>query len=276
MLKLTKAVLATFVLASNIYAAKIVSVGGSITETIVALGHKDDLIGIDKSSVYPKEALKDLPKVGYWMQLPKEGILSLKPEVVITSQSAKPQKLIESLPKYGIKTYVIEDKASIESAKNKITQVAAALGEEQKAKKIIARIEKNIAKINNELKTKSQKAKVLFLFSRSKGLMMAAGTQTRAGKMISLAGGVNAIDANQYTKISEESILKINPDVIIVSKHRGSSLETKGVISTTKAGINSQIYNMDILLMSGFTVRIDEALEKLSCMLNKNSLSFCK
>src|SRR5574344_893529 len=113
--------------------SKVVSIGGSITETVVALGHSDKLIGVDLSSAYPEEVTSKLPNVGYWLDLPQEGILSLKPEVVIVSDKSGPKKLIESLPKYGIKTYIIEDEASIESAKNKIIQVAEVFGEIEKA-----------------------------------------------------------------------------------------------------------------------------------------------
>ena len=80
MLKILKLffVLSFFVTFS--YASKIVSVGGSITETVVALGHSNELIGVDLSSSYPKEITSKLPNVGYWIDLPQEGILSLKPE----------------------------------------------------------------------------------------------------------------------------------------------------------------------------------------------------
>ena len=49
MLKILKLffVLSFFVTFS--YASKIVSVGGSITETVVALGHSNELIGVDLS-----------------------------------------------------------------------------------------------------------------------------------------------------------------------------------------------------------------------------------
>ncbi|RXK12601.1 hypothetical protein CP965_08465 [Halarcobacter mediterraneus] len=275
MIRFVRVALFCGLLTISSYASKIVSVGGSITETIVALGHKDKLIGVDLSSIYPKEVTSKLPNVGYWLSLPQEGILSLKPEVVIVSSLAKPKKVVENLPKYGIKTYIIEDKPSIEAAKKKISQVASILNEEEKAKEIISRIEKNIAKMQKEIKGK-KKPKVLFLFSRGKGTIMAAGGQTKPGVMISLAGGVNAVDFKQYTKISSESILEMNPDVIITSNHAGDSGLDKNIVSSTNAGKNKQIYSMDMLLISGFTVRIDSALQDLSCMLNNNHLSYCE
>ena len=255
------------------YASKIVSVGGSITETIVALGHQDDLIGVDLSSAYPKEVTQ-LPNIGYWLDLPQEGISSLKPEVVITSEQAGPKKLIDSLPSYGIKTHIISDKATLESAKNKINQIDKILNEEKKAQEIIERMQNNISKMQNEIKDKT-KPKVLFLFSRGEGTTMAAGTNTKAGVMIDLAGGKNVVSSKQFSQISKESVLQMNPDVVITSNHTGDIGIDKNVILATNAGKNGQIYDIDMILISGFTVRTDVALQQLSCMFFKNELSYC-
>lgn len=275
MRNLVKISLALVLTSSISYASKIVSVGGSITETIVALGHADKLIGVDLSSAYPKEVTSKLPNVGYWLRLPQEGIISLKPEVAIVSSEAKPKKVVKNLPKYGIKTHIIDDKSSVESAKKKIRQVADILNEKQKADEIISRIEKNIVKMNSEIKGKD-KPRVLFVFSRGKGSVMAAGPETKPGQMIKLAGGENAADFKQYSKISPESILEMNPDVIITTNHTGESGLDESVVISTNAGKNKQIYSMDMLLISGFTVRIDEALLELSCMFNSQQLSYCK
>jgi len=274
MYKVIKLFLLFVLTATSSYASKIVSVGGSITETIVALGHGDELIGVDLSSAYPKELTSKLPNVGYWLNLPQEGILSLKPEIVIVSSQAGPKKLIDSLPKYGIKTYVIEDEPTIQGAKTKIKQIAEILGEEEKASEIIARIEHNVSKINKEIKGK-KKPKVLFLFSREQGSFMAAGRETKAGYMISIAGGENVVDFKQYTQISLEAILKLNPDVIITSDHISKTGLDKNIISSTNAAKNKQIYTMGMLLISGFNVRVDTALQELSCMFNNNKLSYC-
>ena len=255
---------------------KLVTVGGSITETAIALGHQNDLIGIDLSSIYPKEIVKDIPKIGYWLQLPKEGILSLKPSMVLASERSKPRKFLDVLPSYGIATHFISDGASIKSAKKKIMQVALALNEKEKAQIIINRIEKNISLLDAHISKLTKKPKVLFILNRRNGMMMAAGKETKAGTMITLAGGINAVNFKQFTTISEESVLQMNPDVIIFSNKKNKDNLKDHSILATKAGKNEQIYSMDMLLISGFTVRIDEALSSLTCMLNKNELSFCK
>ena len=260
----------------SLNAARLVTVGGSITETAIALGHQKDLVGIDLSSVYPKHIVQDIPKIGYWLQLPKEGILSLKPNIVIASKKSKPKEFLNVLPEYGISTYFIDDEASIQSAKNKIMQVALALNEKEKAQKIIQRIEKNLNLLNTQMPILEVKPKVLYIFNRKNGMMMAAGAKTKAGMMIKLAGGINALESKQFTTISEESILKMNPDVIIFSKKNAKENLDNHIILSTSAGKNKQIYNMDMLLISGFTVRIDKALNDLTCMLHKYELSSCK
>lgn len=50
---------------------KIVSAGASVTELIYALGAQSQLVGVDVTSVTPKES--PLPKVGYHRALSAEG-----------------------------------------------------------------------------------------------------------------------------------------------------------------------------------------------------------
>jgi hypothetical protein len=68
---------------------RIVTVGGSATEIVYALGAGGQAVGADTSSVFPEEARK-LPQVGYQRQLSAEGVLSLKPTLVVMTEDAGP------------------------------------------------------------------------------------------------------------------------------------------------------------------------------------------
>ena len=70
--------------ALNAEEPRIVSIGGSITEIVYALGKGEWVVGRDTSSYYP-DAVKAIPTVGYVRQLNPEGILSLRPSLVIAS-----------------------------------------------------------------------------------------------------------------------------------------------------------------------------------------------
>lgn len=64
-------------------AERIVVAGGSLTELIYAMGAGKRVVGVDETTSYPPETAK-LPHIGYWKQLSSEGILSLRPDSVIT------------------------------------------------------------------------------------------------------------------------------------------------------------------------------------------------
>src|SRR5919204_4273384 len=77
--------------------ARIVSIGGAITEIFYALGLEDRLAGVDATSLYPAAALRDKPNVGYMRQLSAEGVLGLHPSLVFAMQGSGPKETIEIL-----------------------------------------------------------------------------------------------------------------------------------------------------------------------------------
>ncbi len=54
------------------------------------MGAGERVVGVDETTSYPPETAK-LPHIGYWKQLSSEGILSLRPDSVITWQDAGPR-----------------------------------------------------------------------------------------------------------------------------------------------------------------------------------------
>src|SRR5687767_7328975 len=61
---------------------RIVSLTPSATEVVAALGATSQLVGVDEYSLYPPE-VKNLPKVGSFLQPNLEQIVGLRPSVVI-------------------------------------------------------------------------------------------------------------------------------------------------------------------------------------------------
>ena len=80
------ALCASLVLSTQALAAELpqrwVSAGGALSEWITALGGEARLVGVDTTSQHPA-SLKALPSVGYQRQLSAEGILSLRPDVLV-------------------------------------------------------------------------------------------------------------------------------------------------------------------------------------------------
>ena len=69
--------------------SRILALNGEITEIVFALGLGENVIGIDTSVTYPPQ-VKALPTVGYQRALAAEGILGLRPSVIIGNENAGP------------------------------------------------------------------------------------------------------------------------------------------------------------------------------------------
>lgn len=70
-----------------------VSAGGALSEWVSALGGESKLVGVDTTSQHP-ESLKKLPSIGYQRSLSAEGILSLRPDILIGSEEMGPPPVI--------------------------------------------------------------------------------------------------------------------------------------------------------------------------------------
>ena len=75
-------------------ASRIVSIGGAVTEILYALGLKDRVVAVDATSLYPDEALKQKPSVGYFRALSAEGVLGLNPSLVLAIDGAGPKETV--------------------------------------------------------------------------------------------------------------------------------------------------------------------------------------
>jgi ABC-type hemin transport system substrate-binding protein len=92
--------------------SRIVSIGGAVTETIYALGLEGRIVGVDTTSLYPPDALKRAPNVGYMRALSAEGILSLKPSWVIAIDGSGPPAALKLVSDAGVPLTMIPDEPS--------------------------------------------------------------------------------------------------------------------------------------------------------------------
>ena len=88
--------------------SRIITVGGSISETVWALGEGNKVIATDVSTTYPPEVFR-LPRVPYVRSLTPEGILSLNPTLILASDEADPQAAIDQLRDAGASLLIIRD-----------------------------------------------------------------------------------------------------------------------------------------------------------------------
>ncbi|MGE4327860.1 MAG: hemin ABC transporter substrate-binding protein, partial [Pseudodonghicola sp.] len=195
-------------------AQRVIGVGGSVTETIYALGAGDRLVARDTTSTFP-EAATALPDVGYMRRLSPEGVLSVAPDLIIAEEGAGPAETVQILEEAAIPFVTIPAARDGTGVAARIRAIGAALGLDDKADALATEVEGKIATVvDASARAAEPPVRVLFILSAAGGRLMASGTGTEADAMIRLAGGINAIEGFPgYKQLTDEAVLAAQPDV---------------------------------------------------------------
>lgn len=250
-------------------ASRILSVGGSITEIIYALGEQDRLIARDATSTYPEAVLK-LPDVGYMRALSPEGTLSVDPDGIIMLEGSGPAEAIDVLREADIPIVTIPETFDLDGILEKIRAVGAALGVEDKAGSLAQRIERDIRAVMAET-AGGEQPRILFVISLQAGKIMASGTGTAADGIIRMAGAENAITGySGYKQLTDEALVTSAPDIILTMEvdaadlATGDELRALPAIAATPAGKADRIISMDGTYLLGFGPRTAAAIHDLA------------
>ncbi|MEM1272265.1 MAG: ABC transporter substrate-binding protein [Pseudomonadota bacterium] len=250
-------------------ADRVVSIGGSVTEIVFALGQQDRLIARDATSQFPPIA-SDLPDIGYMRALSPEGVLSVDPDLILAEEGSGPPEVIDVLEAAGIEFISVPDGYDGPAITAKIEAVAAALGVEARGAELIAEVEAQLQQATRAV-ADDRPPRVLFILSLQGGRVMASGTDTAAAGIIALAGGVNAVtEFDGYMPMSDEAVAAAAPDIILMMDRGGNhaaadaDLFSHPALSITPAGAAQRVVRIDGLLLLGFGPRTPEAVRQLS------------
>lgn len=249
---------------------RIISLNGGITEIISALGHQQEIVGTDVTSVYPENIKETAQVLGHMRSISIEPLMALNPTLVMASAKDMNPDLLKKLKDSGIRTEVYDQQFSVDGTKKLIAEVAETFGETN-YQPLISKIDEDLAKV----KPLARKPKVLFIYARGNNLMV-SGKDTQMASLIGIAGGENAVnDFEGFKPLTPEALLKYNPDALLfLSDGLQSSGGVDGVlkmpgVAQTNAGKNKKIIAMDGGLMSGFGPRLGEAAVSLNQLISE-------
>ncbi len=250
--------------------SRVLCLGGSVTETVYALGPESRVVGVDAASLYP-QAATELTQVGYYRAVSAEGALSLAPTVVLALEGSGPQAVMDQIEATGVPVVYLREADSVESARTRIQQIAEALDADT-LPGVLADFD---AQVQAAVQVPDQ-PKVLFVYARAGGMMNVAGQDTSADAMIRLSGAQNAVQGyTGYRPLTPEAALAAQPDVILFTT-RG--LEASGgvagvlanpALSLTPAGQAGAVAAVEDLLLLGFGPRLGLAISSLSQAIHK-------
>jgi iron complex transport system substrate-binding protein len=202
---------------------RVISLAPSITEIVCALGRESLLKGVTRFSDYPP-SIHDLPKVGSYIRLDLERIVSLSPDLCIGIKDGNPRETVLRLETMGIPVFVV-DPHDLNSVISALTDIGTVLGAKDRAAWLVRDFTDRIQHVKAFTDHLKHRPRVFFQIGVAP--IVSVGRGTFLDELIRLSGADNLAGITPgYPRFSMEEVLHLNPDVIIItSMARGQIFE---------------------------------------------------
>src|SRR5215467_7383125 len=164
---------------------RIISLSKQYSEIIYALGAEKDLVAVDLSSTYPPQ-IKSLPTVGYHRALSAEGIVSVKPTLVLHDNNVGPEHVMRQLEQLKIPLKVFDSKGTdIKSTQALVAEMGRYFHREAAAESLNRKLDQDMEKAAQRARTYSVRPKVVVIhFGQAMNIYLTITRASIAGKMI--------------------------------------------------------------------------------------------
>lgn len=257
---------------------RVVSLAPSITESVFAVGGGERLVGVTSYCNYP-QAAQSIAKVGDTQNPNIERIISLKPDLVLVTTASQVEAFASTLEENGIKFYV-SNPNSLESVYKDLAQLAIIFGTDQEVDSTIRDLRERVRAVRSRLGTfpepdETQEAynsrvKSLRVFLQiSNEPLFTIGKDTFLNDIITAAGGrsVTRDVPTGYPKLSKETALALNPEVIILSDSEDNQTPND-VFKSSPAMKNGRVYKINADIISRPGPRLVDAIEQIAGFLH--------
>jgi len=188
----------------------IVSLSPTTTEMVYAVGAGDRVVAVDERSDFPEGApVTDLS--GYTPNL--EAILGYEPDLVLTTDDTG--DIVAGLERSGVEVLLLPAAETLEDTYTQLAQVGAATGNVGEAAELVSRMQTEIDEI---VASVPERTTPLTYFHELDDTYFTVTDATYIGQVYSLFGLTSiATGETQYPQLSEEAILREDPDLILLA-----------------------------------------------------------
>ena len=201
---------------NNFPPQRIVCLTEETVELLYLLGEEDRIVGVTGYAVRPKIVRKQKPRVSSFKSANIQKIIELKPDIILAFSDIQ-SEIVANLVKKG-QSVLCFNQRDIEGIFNMIQTICNLLDIKQKGINLVSKLKKNIYQIKNKY-SNYNKLKVYF---EEWNDPLITGLKW-VSELINIAGGEDIFykkSLNELAKdriISEEEVIKENPDIIIGS-----------------------------------------------------------
>lgn len=262
---------AQITVAEPVHAEKIISVDSNATEILLALDIGSKIIAADITSE-PLLTSQNVKQLGYHRALSAEAILSLQPDLIVGSDHTGPPSTVKAIQNAQINFIQLNSPQTIADLRSNIQHLAKALDREKTGQQLIHDIQRMETAINDHVKESN--LKMVFLLDLNDRGLSQAGRDTVGHALINVFDGQNISEFNGYQSVSLESILAMNPDVILVGSRSNGAPETEQLLSrhpllkNTAAGQTRRIISIDASkLIAGLSISAVKQADQLAAII---------
>lgn len=189
---------------------RIVSVVPSQTELLYDLGLEEEVIGITKFCIHPRQWFRSKERVGGTKNLNLEKIAVLRPDLILANKEENEKAQIEALQQ--IAPVWLSDIASLPQALQMIQAVGDLCDRSRKATEIAAAVQQNF----EQLTLQSWPRRVAYAIWRNP--WMWAGGGTFIDDLLHRMGWQNVLaEQTRYPEASLPQIHQLKPELILLS-----------------------------------------------------------
>ena len=251
-----------------------VSAGGALSEWVSALGGEAKLVGVDTTSQHP-QSLKSLPSIGYQRSLSAEGILSLRPDILIGTEEMGPPPVISQVRSAKVRLELFSAQPDLPTLEKNVTHLGQLLGAESQAVQLLHSYQQQLDAQKARVVAVQSKQKapgVLLLLGHAGGKPLIAGKDTAADWLLQQAGGHNLATHTGYKPFSVESLASLDPEVLVFADRaltgeaaKAALFKENPILNSSRAAKTGRVLELDpTLLVGGLGPRLPAALKTLS------------
>jgi iron complex transport system substrate-binding protein len=191
---------------------RVVTVAPSLTESMVALGVADRLVGVSRFD--DAKEVAQLPRVGGFSDPSVEAVLALKPDLVVVQMAPGNQKPIETLARLGVPVLALP-LTTVAQVEESLTALGQVLGRVDAAARLVADIEAARARVRATAVKRGTRPRVMFVYGFKP--LVVAGPGSFAHELLTDCGGVNVAEQapSAYPLYSLERAVQLTPEVVI-------------------------------------------------------------
>jgi ABC-type Fe3+-hydroxamate transport system substrate-binding protein len=237
-----------------------VSLAPSLTEMAFAAGAGDRLVGVTTYCNFPAETAA-ISKVGDTQSPNVERIVALQPQIVLVSTASQLESFMSVLAEQNIAVYVL-DVRGIDDVPRGLRTLGTIFGSDEIAGKSASQFEWRVSD-SSHAAIPTPRPNVFLQISKEP--LFTIGKDSFLTELIQRAGGVSVTKdvASGYPKLSKETALAMNPDVIILSDSEDNR-EPNEVFKNSPAVKNGRVYRINADVISRPGPRLVDALEEIA------------